>query len=490
MENFLEQIKNTASRFSDKKQAIIVGGGEVNTSRFTNLDQFLVININDSMFKVSGDIAIVKSRRALKHILEADLKKDQRLFIIPKDIIEDEERIEFKRLIVIDDLTPFFKNEFNLFNNMAIFGIEIAKACGFSEMWLTGFTFDAKDYTGDNHKYNKVYFQQQKEMLNRYSDLNSELEISILRPRLKDRTPKTLESVIHERLSNNETIIVAEFTNNHLGELDTLLSMVTLAKEQGADLIKIQKRDVDNFYTDEEKAKPYTSKYGDTLYDYRKGVELSHEMLEIFDQHCRIQNIPWFSTVLDVESLRKLEGIKEQKLIKLPSTISNFKNYLTYVSDHYPEDFDLVVSTGATDMEYVEWVLDHFYNGKRNLFLLHTLSAYPTPLEDINVGVINLYKKLQEKYPKLYPGYSGHDIGSFGTQLAVAAGAMMVEKHVKLEDNEWIHFDGVAVSLKDGEFEEYVKAVRKADACRGREEKIVHSIEHHKYDNATDKVVK
>lgn len=489
MENFSKQIKSIASQFSDKKSVLVVGGGEVNTSRFVDyLDDKLIININDSVFKLSGHIVIVKSRHALEHILKNDAKIRDRQFIIPIDIIEPNEISLFDNLTIIDDLEEFMQYDFDLFNNMPIFGCLIADLLGFDYVQLTGFTFDFDDYVGESQKYNKVYFKKQLKELNRFCRTHPKLEVVRHNPVIRTRESKnTIKSVIDNRLSNNETIIVAEFTNNHLGDENTLFKMVRLAKEQGADLIKIQKRDVDNFYTEEEKNKSYTSKFGNTLYSYRKGVELSQETLIKFDEICENFNIPWFSTVLDLNSYNALNEVKKQTLIKLPSTISNFRKYLNRISIDYPADQDLVISTGATSMEYVKFVLDHFYNEKRRLFLLHTLSAYPTPIEEINIGVINLYKKLQQDHPLLYPGYSGHDIGVFGTQMAIAAGAVMVEKHVKLEDNEWIHFDGVASSLNDGEFGKYVEAVRYADKLRGKEAKNIHSIEHHKYNNTTDK---
>jgi len=484
MENFFQQIRNIKSRFPDKKSAIVVGGGEVNTSRFVDyLDDKLIININDSMFKLSGHIVIVKNRKSLEHIFENDALIRERYFIIPNDIIKPNEVKKFTDLILIEDLEEFMSYEFNLFNNMPLFGSLIAELLDLNFVQLTGFTFDSKDYKGDNQKYNEIYFNNQQKELNRFIQKFPNMELVLHTPTLHKNPEEknSLNSVIEKRINNNETIIVAEFTNNHLGDQNILFEMVQQAKIQGADIIKIQKRDVENFYTDEEKNERYNSKFGNTLLDYRNGVELSKETLQNFDEVCEFYNIPWFSTILDFESYLCLNDIKTQKLIKLPSTISNFRNYLNDISEDYPAHQDIVISTGATSQEYIDFILQKFYNGTRRVFLLHTLSAYPTPIEEINIGVINMFKKLQQEYPLLIPGYSGHDIGFFGTQMAVAAGAQMVEKHVKLEDNEWIHFDGVAASLKNGEFKEYVQAVRQADLLRGKEEKIIHSIEHHKY---------
>ena len=82
-------------------------------------------------------------------------------------------------------------------------------------------------------------------------------------------------------------LIVAEFTNNHLGDLFWLKKMVRLAKEAGADFVKVQKHDVDTFYTKEELNSHYDSPFGDTLGDYRHHVELDEAGFTFLDRICK-----------------------------------------------------------------------------------------------------------------------------------------------------------------------------------------------------------
>jgi sialic acid synthase SpsE len=51
--------------------------------------------------------------------------------------------------------------------------------------------------------------------------------------------------------------------------------------------------------------------------------------------------------------------------------------------------------------------------------------------------------------------------------MAVSAGARMIEKHVKLGDVTWSHFDQVAVDLTNGEFKQFVEDVRRAERIVG-----------------------
>ena len=125
-------------------------------------------------------------------------------------------------------------------------------------------------------------------------------------------------------------------------------------------------------------------------------------------------------------------------------------------------------------------MLDTFARCPR-LYLMQCNSAYPTPLHDCNIGVIRHYRDLSRDHPHLVPAYSSHDLGATASALAVAAGARMIEKHVKLGNTEWAHFDAVALDLTTPEFSGYVARIREAETIVGSEEKRINDSEHHKY---------
>ncbi|RZJ39881.1 MAG: N-acetylneuraminate synthase, partial [Brevundimonas sp.] len=140
----------------------------------------------------------------------------------------------------------------------------------------------------------------------------------------------------------------------------------------------------------------------------------------------------------------------------------------------------VVLSTGMTDTTFETWVLENFTQ-METLYLMQANSAYPTPQHDCHVAVVRHYHELSLKYPKVVPAFSSHDFGWFGSALAAAAGARMIEKHVKLGNTEWAHFDAVAVDLTTPAFKEYVDKIREAEVVLGSAEKKVNESEHHKY---------
>ena len=115
------------------------------------------------------------------------------------------------------------------------------------------------------------------------------------------------------------------------------------------------------------------------------------------------------------------------------------------------------------------------------IYLLQCTSSYPTPPDDCNVAVVRHYHELSKRHANLRPGYSSHDFGVIGCMLSVAAGAKMVEKHVKFGDTEWAHFDAVAIDLESDEFAEFVAEIRLAERMVGDEVKRPTGNEHHKY---------
>ena len=292
-------------------------------------------------------------------------------------------------------------------------------------------------------------------------------------PRLPVSVPTSWDEAQRSRV-----LVVAEFTNNHLGDHQRLRRMVRLARNAGADLIKVQKRDVESFYSKDQLESYYWSPFGNTLGDYRKGVELSYEGFAALDEECKKNRMGWFASVLDFPSYHFLRPFGD-RLVKLPSTISNHRDYHQQIAKQHKGG--LVVSTGMTDTAYEHHILENF-GSKSPLFLLQCTSAYPAPVESCQISVIRHYRMLSETHPNLIPGFSSHDPGSTGSMMAVAAGAKMIEKHVSLGKVDWIHFDKVAMDLESGEFARFVKDIRTAEKYCGEESKIVQSSEHHKYE--------
>ena len=65
--------------------------------------------------------------------------------------------------------------------------------------------------------------------------------------------------------------------------------------------------------------------------------------------------------------------------------------------------------------------------------LLHCNSAYPAPLEDLNLSCIQNLKKRYD----CEVGYSGHEFRLGTTVAAIYLGATILERHITLDRSMW-----------------------------------------------------
>lgn len=520
MENYLHRIKSILSGSNKNKIAIIGKGASLDDINLDHLQDYYVININDSEKSIAGDLALFYRTDVFEQVRKNGFKAGY--YLAPSFFkVPNEKHIEVEHQALGQDSSEYTYDylqgeDFYLVDFLILsvikWVIEYQKALGNKlEVYFLGFDFHADVLDGSQSKmydleFINVLFKTQESFFTSLLDSFSQTypEISLvhvgdkiysalsassfneqlaenLRKQNLTELPTNMElyqKLLKEVKETSKVIVVAEFTNNHIADRKRLLKMIDLACEAGADMIKLQKRDVDTFYTEEELSKPYTSPFGKTLGDYRRGVELSVEMFNMIDLECRKRGIPWFTSVLDWNSYEFMLQF-DTVLIKLPSTISNHRNYMLKVGNDFKGD--LVISTGFTDASYENFVLENFAKD-RNLFLLQCTSSYPTPPEACQISVVRHYDEIAtNRYPSVISGYSSHDIGSLGCMLAVGAGAKMLEKHVKLGDLDWIHFDGVAIDLYNNKFKDFVTDVRKAEQMCGTKEKKIHKQEHHKY---------
>ena len=98
----------------------------------------------------------------------------------------------------------------------------------------------------------------------------------------------------------------------------------------------------------------------------------------------------------------------------------------------------VVISVGMGSLSEIDKAIQTIENtGNKKIIILHCLSIYPSPSNQINLSRIETLKQL---YP--YPiGFSDHSIGNFASIGAIAKGATIIEKHFTLDKNMegWDH---------------------------------------------------
>ena len=285
-----------------------------------------------------------------------------------------------------------------------------------------------------------------------------------------DIDPKTSQFFSKKKSSVE---IVGEITTNHFGNTERLIKLIKGANRAGVDSVKFQIREVKTFYSKKELSKNYQSPFGNTFGDYRKALELSESQFELIKKLCGELNLNYFFSVLDRPSFDKISQLQQQR-IKLPSTISDHRDYLSYAMKNF--EGDLIMSTGMTDSSYIKFIQENLLSTQK-LYLLHCISSYPVNILNTNLQIIKDYSSLGGN---IIPGYSSHDIGDSASVYAVFCGAKMIEKHIKAGNSNFAHFDETALDV-DLELKSYVQSIRKAETILGNGDKKILDCEDHKY---------
>jgi sialic acid synthase SpsE len=500
-ESYLTQLKNIASTYATNKIYIVGKGPSIDDIDSEILKDSLVIGINDAERILPADVSVLHAEWVIEALKTSGFNSE--LYISPFDFEAGNSKVCVCPYVKMTQensdllMQRFMSDLLYIEDILVITALKLAKIIADvrgenQEVYMLGFDFDpnvgqslkiGKDYSTDQvdeaalkisvqeyYFVNALYFLKDSSVIVKHVGSRNFSSLSV-------SDFNSLSTPIHKSEHVGQVNVVAELTTNHFGDRQRLERMIRLAKAAGANYIKLQKRNVDTFYSKEQLSSPYVSPFGKTFADYRYQLELTQEDLQFVQELCGKLNIGWFASVLDEDSFKFIQEFSPE-LIKLPSTISEKKEYLKYVSDHWAGG--LVLSTGMTDSSYEQFILENFSNCSE-LYLLQCNSAYPTPLHDCNIAVVRHYHELSKQDTRIKPGYSSHDFGWEASALAVAAGARMVEKHVKLGNTEWAHFDAVAVDLTTQNFNEYVRRIRETELILGSSEKKINASEHHKY---------
>ena len=221
--------------------------------------------------------------------------------------------------------------------------------------------------------------------------------------------------------------IVGEIGINHNGDLGIARRLIDLASFAEADAIKFQKRTVDVVYSAEELAKPRENPFGPTNGHLKRGLEFGLDEYRNIDRYCKEKRIAWFASCWDEASVDFMEQF-EPPAYKIASASFTDDHLLKH---HRATKRPMIVSVGMSTLAQVDHAVSVL--GTQDLILLHTTSAYPAKIADLNLKMIPV---LRERYG-VPVGYSGHEVGLATSYAAVALGAAMVERHITLDRAMW-----------------------------------------------------
>jgi len=253
------------------------------------------------------------------------------------------------------------------------------------------------------------------------------------------------------------TYVIAEIGVNHNGILDLAIELIDVSVSAGADAVKFQKRRLDKLYSkrylENVNAGEKTLRY---LLPILQQVELPAEAYHKLIEYCRAKGITFLCSAFDIESADFLDSLGVPAYKVASADLTNIPLLSHLAKKRKP----LILSTGMSRMEEVEFTVNFLKESNVEFALLHCNSTYPAAFEDINLRFMDQLRRFEVPV-----GYSGHERGIAVSTVAAALGASIIERHITLDRT----MDGPdhAASLEPQGFKKMVRDIRQVSQALG-----------------------
>ncbi len=264
---------------------------------------------------------------------------------------------------------------------------------------------------------------------------------------------------------NHPALVVAELSGNHMQRFDLAVKTIKAMKKAGADAVKLQT------YTPES----LTLDYKNSKYEYfrkaKKGLWKGSTPFQIF----KLASTSWswqpklkklaeslglicFSAAYDYEAVEFLNKMNIAAYKIASPEITDIRLIERAAATGKP----IIISTGIATLQEIKEATQACYRmGNKQIALLKCVSAYPTPLNEVNLRTIPTLKK---KF-KTIIGLSDHTLSLSVGMAAVTLGAKIIEKHFILSRK--LASQDRAFSLEPQEFENMITSIREVEKVLG-----------------------
>ena len=263
-------------------------------------------------------------------------------------------------------------------------------------------------------------------------------------------------------INNDSCFIIAELSANHIQDFEIAAKTVEAAKQCGADAIKLQTYTADTMTIDSNKDF-FKINHG-TLWDGKTLYALYQEAYTPWEWQPKLKRIAedlglvLFSSPFDKTAVDFLEkmNVPAYKVASFEITDIPLIEYIA--SKNKP----VIISTGIAELADIEEALNACKRmGNDQIALLKCTSAYPAPLEEVNLRTI---PDMIDKF-KTVVGLSDHTLGISVPIAAVSLGAKIIEKHFILDRT--LGGPDAAFSIEPDEFKTMVQAIRDVEKALG-----------------------
>lgn len=229
------------------------------------------------------------------------------------------------------------------------------------------------------------------------------------------------------KIKKDKTYIIAEIGGNFT-TYEQAVKLIDGTKYAGVDCIKLQTYKADTisskkiFFNLENTGKI-------SQYEYFKKFELPESLTIKVVDYIKSVELDWFSTPSHEDDLEFLLSLG-MKAVKIGADDATNLPFLKNIAK---TGLMVALSTGMCTLEEVKEAVNTILaEGNDNIIIFHTVSNYPTYPEDLNLNIINTFKK---DFPEFKIGFSDHSLGPLASITAAAMGANIIERHFTYDKN-------------------------------------------------------
>ncbi len=255
--------------------------------------------------------------------------------------------------------------------------------------------------------------------------------------------------------------VIAEAGVNHNGSIETALRLVDSAAGADADAVKFQMFSAERLVAGSAPTVDYQrAASGETLQrTMLERLELLPDEFARIRKRCDDSGIDFLATPFGEDEVEQLVAL-QPAAIKMSSADLTNEPLLTAAGR---TGLPMIVSTGASTEQEIRKSVENLtlLGVAARLVLLHCVSAYPTPLDRLNLRAI---RSLRELF-NVPTGLSDHTTSKQTGAWAVAAGACVLEKHFTLDPAQ--PGPDHAMSLSPAALASYISGVRSVESAMG-----------------------
>lgn len=244
---------------------------------------------------------------------------------------------------------------------------------------------------------------------------------------------------IIDQISSGRIFVIAEIGKNFIQTeeerpvseyLENAKALVKAAKDAGANAVKFQTHNVEDEQLPVNVVSPHF-KGADRHSWVTRNTNATplDEFWKPLKQYCDEIGIIFHSTPMSRGAAEKLNEAGAELWKVGSGDILDFV-MLDYMAGTKKP---IILSSGMSTLEEMDRAVDFLKRRNAQVILLHCVSKYPCPPEDLNLGTIAF---LSGRYA-IPVGFSDHSTGIDSAIAAVALGAKVIEKHFSFSRDLW-----------------------------------------------------